>query len=1132
MPSDDCNDSVLLPNGFDNLVLPKSLVSFFDEFEIDYKTIASFPMGVLRSLYKRDFKRFHNIVYFLSLYGCEFHSAKNNSFFPSDVNSAEDILAFSGSPDESFSVSDMNKYGIWDFCTNADSSKCCLLNGVVVSRLKNTSENAAAKLTDNPSFSIVNKNLYGQNPENEIETSVLPKDDLEACGSSSTETRKGNGSVIESENLIENDDSNDSSTEFQDIRNVESELSFSNEFFGKRDSDSNEESEPPLASNPVDSATGVCSPRFWIRFVSSFFSMDKKAKEVYANAGYKTFGDLVEFKLGDIKKIVDGLTERLCDSYLVGIYEDELICFCKKRDSFLGMVDNSHSLREFLTPSDFTLECIRNHPGSFYYFNKAESPFLFLPLEESCQKLAQIGCFAASYLRKFGVLNLDFIGDKILEHPIDAYQLLAQDEYLDYFLHPFNVIDSLCCSLMGKAPADPFSADHEVYSLWIPGFIQNFYDRLGKYGNESHKKHREILNLRETTDITLEELGQRYNVTRERIRQIEAQIAKALSKPAETLMDSLFEIQRFLPVCFAKRIPGLYSCTKNKASKYYADDELGIILRKSSKTIIEKAKNTVSDSDYLQDCGHLDDFYLKNGFGFYGWLNKISYHLQYNPYPQYIASKISLKEIGKEYLISKGPAGYDVNKDEDELMQYYQANAPYMKIVSYRAISSDVLRSGVILRGMSVYVSPAFITEEQINAVKRILDEENFGHYGFTGLSLYEKHKDELLTVGIDNGYFLYGIASVYASDGFQFGGRSLRISCNGKKSLSDMVEHYIFEKGPIVKVDDLLRDLHLKNPALQQISNLTKYDSNTLVLKPWFKWTKAEFEELIPFIDEKISLQGFCHAYDIIGSHIYFDDSRNAFLQENRIGNNPSRLIYFLDAMAERYHISKYHFSHHCDCISAFDKPVETKQDMAMSNFKGKTFTKKEIESFFQKFHLTGNISSSDFYSGWAYFVDNDTLILKSDLLITNEIIKGASDILNEYYGDEIFITALTAINRLRYSGYARQFGDKAMEMASVLSDSELSNWCIPENDIAITSAYFRGLLINKKATNGRKKYSDLIRLYVEKSHSGSFLSLSDIQKELKDQELIDNHVNIQILGSIFSKWFYGSIVEVPNEP
>ena len=684
---------------------------------------------------------------------------------------------------------------------------------------------------------------------------------------------------------------------------------------------------------------------------------------------------------------------------------------------------------------------------------------------------------------------------------------------------------------MERSPFDAFGVDHEIYSLWIPDFLHRFYLNIGKYADEKHKKHLEILSLRETTNSTLEELGQKYGVTRERVRQIEAKVAKVLSAPAEVLMDTFFQIQNFLPLGFAKTIPGLYSCTQGKNSKYYADEELGIVLRKSSKTIISKMKDTISDSDYLQDCNHLDDFYRKNGFSLYGWLNKISYHLQYDPYPKFMVRKISLKELGKEYLLSKGTAGYDINKDEEEVMDFYRANAPYMKDVTYRAVSNDVLRSGAVLRGMSVYISPELVTEEQKDIVRRILDEEDFGHYGLSGLSLFEKHKDELLPVGIDNGYFFYGIASAYNSEDYQFGGRSLRIFLTGKKPLAELVEHYISKNGPIVKVDDLLRDLHLKNPALQQITNLTKYDPSTLTLKSWFKWTKPEFVELEIFIDGKINRQGFCHAHDIIGSQIYFDETRNGFFQTNRIGNNPSRLIYFLDAMAERYQITKYHFSHHCDCISAFDKPVETKQDLAMVYFKGRTFPKKEIESFFSRFHLNGNVCGSDFYSGWAYFVDNDTLILKQDLQLTNETIKEISDILEDYYGDEVFVTSLTALNRLRFNQYKEQFNGKTMELASVLSDSELSDWCCPENDIAITSGFFRTILLNKKIVGQDISYSNLIRTYILKNHHGSYLSIQDIQKELKDQELIDNHVTIPVLNSIFSKWFSGPIVEVPDE-
>lgn len=1120
MTSDgDTSNLVLFPIDFASLQLPELLISFFDKFEIHYKSENSFSMGILRSLYRMDYKLFYNVVYFLSLYGCDFHSAKNNSFFPSDVNDEEDVLIFSGSSDASFSIPEMNKYGVWDFFTNASSSKCTLLNGVVVSRLKKTSRNAFAKLNDCPLIFVSSKRLYGTDLPNEKLDDVIKEHVSETLEDTSEPGDKSDTSEFSSDRDVQNNACDNE-------KNRDLKMAFSNEFFFNPDESKTIDDNNPLNSVPISSSTGVCAPRFWIRFISSFFSMNPRAKDVYSNAGYKMFADLVNFKKEDIKKIVDGVSNCIDDPYLAGIYENELICFCKNRDSFLAKFGESHLLKEFLVPSDFTLSCVQSHPNLFYYFDLGISPFLSSPLQVSSQRLPQANNFAATYLEMFHVIDLSFLDNKLLLHSINDYGLQAEDEYLSYFLRPFNVVDGLLCSLMGRSPFDAFGLDHEIYSLRIPDFLRCFYSNIGKYADEKHKKHLEILSLRETTNITLEELGQKYGVTRERIRQIEAKVAKALFSPAEILMGSLFQIQNFLPLGFAKTIPGLYSCTQAKNSKYYADEDLGIVLRKSSKTIINKMKDTISDSDFLQDCNHLDDFYRKNGFSLYGWLNKISYHLQYDPYPKFMARKISLKELGKEYLLSKGAAGYDINKDEDEVMDFYRTNAPHMKDVTYRAVSNDVLRSGAVLRGMSVYISKELVTDEQKDIVKRILDEENFGPYGFSGLSLFEKHKTELLPMGIDNGYFFYGIASTYNSEDYQFGGRSLRISLTGKKPLAELVEHYISKNGPIVKVDDLLRDLNLKNPALQQIADLTKYDSSTLTLKSGFKWTKDEFVSLENFIDDKINQQGFCHAYDIIGSQIYFDETKNGFFQTNRIGNNPSRLIYFLDAMAERYQITKYHFSHHCDCISASNKPVETKQDMVTVCFKGRTFTKKEIESFFAKFHLNGNICVSNFF-----FVDNDALILKQDLQLSNETIKEISDILEDCYGDEVFVTSLTALNRLRYNQYKEQFDGKPMELASVLSDSESSEWCCPENDIAITSGFFRTILLNKRMVGQDTSYSNLIRMYILKNHHGSYLSIQDIQQELKDQELIDNHVTIPVLNSIFSKWFSGPIVEVPNE-
>ncbi|MCI7068889.1 MAG: hypothetical protein MR990_04405 [Mollicutes bacterium] len=102
---------------------------------------------------------------------------------------------------------------------------------------------------------------------------------------------------------------------------------------------------------------------------------------------------------------------------------------------------------------------------------------------------------------------------------------------------------------------------------------------------------------------------------------------------------------------------------------------------------------------------------------------------------------------------------------------------------------------------------------------------------------------------------------------------------------------------------------------------------------------------------------------------------------------------------------------------------------------------------------------------------------------------------------------------------------------MASILTDSKDSNWAVPENDIRVSFGFFRTILANKKLVGDTPKYSALLRLYIQRNHPGCFLSIQEIQKELKEQELIDNHINLYVLKDIFGVWFNGFVVEVPNK-
>lgn len=63
-------------------------------------------------------------------------------------------------------------------------------------------------------------------------------------------------------------------------------------------------------------------------------------------------------------------------------------------------------------------------------------------------------------------------------------------------------------------------------------------------------------------------------------------------------------------------------------------------------------------------------------------------------------------------------------------------NAPYTEDCNYHAIFNDIIRSGAVLRGMSTYISPKLITEEQKQVVIDVLNRTSLGTYGATGLSI------------------------------------------------------------------------------------------------------------------------------------------------------------------------------------------------------------------------------------------------------------------------------------------------------------------------------------------------------------------------------------------------------------
>lgn len=1122
--SDELSDIVLLPYDFPLLNPPSFVIEFLKD--VDERLLESkfsFPLDALRNLYKKDKNLFGKIKFFLSLYGCNFHSKKPNSFFPSDVDEQEEVIRYYGTKEDMFSVAEIAPLGIWDFCGYVGGCKCSYFDGVVIKRLKELDSANLDKLLSYPNFASSKESLYVKSDfsVNLEDSDKDKKNEFFALELSKTEYPIDEH-VIEEESEKSSYESND-------------DLSQANKPDIDEQEDNNhqpvsEQTEKDVPFVPEGDRKGICAPAFWLRFVCSFFTMVEEAKNVYHSLGYNKFEDLVELNNKDIEKIVKGIQQAGIDSYLQGVYEEELISYCLLRKKFL----KEHSIITFRDYLSFE----KNTPGLFtdkdiLFIDYTDRLYLIKDFEEDENFMPEVSNLYLSYLKRFGIHSLLFIGEDILQNSIDRYSLRQSDQNLCSILNPYRVVNSLCCELMGKSTDDVFGFDKELSAFMIndyPDFYE-FYCQV--YKNKNYEKRMEILSLRESGEYTLEALGQKYGVSRERIRQIETKAIEIVEKWANPYLELLFSRRNFVPAIFLNDIPGLIGFIKSDASSYYYCEELGIVVHKCQKNLLLKEKQLIVRDGYTVLLEDISSFYKKHGFSVFPWLNRESYHVSYTPYPRIIFKKIPMNLLGSQYLLAKGIDGFNVNEDEEEAISFFKDNAPYLNnLVSYRAIFNDIIRCGAVLRGMSTYISQELVTEEQKQVVIDVLSRTSLGTYGVTGLSVFADNRNLLLRYGIDNGYYFYGIASYFFKDRYDFSGRSLRISSlDEAMTLDEMTEHYIVKNGPVVKVKDLMEDLHLKDPALQQIKAISKFDSNTLVLKNWLKCTRVEFESLEPFIDEKINEKGFCHGNEILNSSIYFDESRNHFLQQNRIGNSASRLIYFMDVIAERFGITKYHFSHHTNCISLASNPIETKVDMVKVNFKGKIFDKSALENFYYPFQLTGNISGSDFFDGWSVPVTLNSYALKEDVSVSEDILEKASEMLDQFYSDELYITASSALNRILSYNFYWKFDNSHIELAFLLSSCDKSNWINPERDELITSNFYLNVLVNKKMIGKSSiKYSEFIREFIRSQYAGRFLSFGQITDELKKYEILNKRLPNDVLSQIFADWCDGVILEVPE--
>ena len=125
-------DRVIINQKLSELCISEETKQFFARCNISLDAF-SFDLDYLRTLFKQNKTLFYHVVNELSLYGCDYHSAKNASFFPQPVGIS--FRKISSNSNEPLGTSEINELRLWKLFSEYHKRDKKSLNGVCIERL-------------------------------------------------------------------------------------------------------------------------------------------------------------------------------------------------------------------------------------------------------------------------------------------------------------------------------------------------------------------------------------------------------------------------------------------------------------------------------------------------------------------------------------------------------------------------------------------------------------------------------------------------------------------------------------------------------------------------------------------------------------------------------------------------------------------------------------------------------------------------------------------------------------------------------------------------------------------------------------------------------------------------------------
>lgn len=875
----------------------------------------------------------------------------------------------------------------------------------------------------------------------------------------------------------------------------------------------------------IEEIKNICVPKFYLKFVTCFWVCSPELIQSYRELGIEKYKELIRLKKEECEKYVTTIKKNVSNIYLQGKYITDLCTFLQEKDEFHALINQYDITFDYFFNDEIDFKSDKFYPiKNFMMFSLNDTNYSidFFIRDKAKFNSICIPCSAADYLREFKINGLISLKKSIFDKQLGFIRLANYEDHLcvsEY--NPFIVLENIEAEINSSFVANEERLDREYRKPLNSLFFKTFRKRVSmKFKNrEKMNTVYDIVSRRDKGE-TLQSIAIDYKITRERIRQIILRFLKLTAISYTNFINSAFESMCYLPISECLKICGLIQFLESEINKtkYVIAYDLGVVLEKTKyteiKTFMEKNQYEIGFDIFNSniDLEH-------QPFNFAGCLlmeNKIT---TYNPFPIFNSIKKNLiLEITNLYLDSKGIKGFDANKDLDEARNYYAKYDTNDLKASDRVIISRIQRCDVVLVGMSTYAKSKFITSDMLSTAEKVIKEYKINKdFGTVAKDIYNANKALLSNAGVDNYYFLYGLASKYDMCGYIYSGRSMRIFIEKEKTFEEIIHLYMKKYGPIVVSKRISNDLGVREVAFEQVNIITKFDSNTFIECSEISCTEDQKDKLFNRIENKIMEDDYCLTDDILNSPLYFDEKFNTFFKKNML-NTATRLAYALDVIIKRFKLTKYVISHWINCISYMNNPILTTPDVVYNHFKGNSFSKSDLDDYLDSINLAGKITRLDFLKNYVVRVGNDNYVCSKEYNVDPKEMESILYILNTVAKDDYFLTANEVLIKLKIKSVKHSFANNPIGLCSALSFYSHSNRTRPLNNLGCDNSAISTLLINKNFFNDFN-IKELIIKFVLKEEK-TYLSYNEINEVLMANEIISFALPYDVYKNVFNRY------------